>query len=52
LRPVAERVESKQGCVVSSYRDPLGGHALLVAVLPLDAIQPTPFQRDLSDAHH
>ena len=52
LAPVAERVEQQGGCIVASYRDPLGGHSLMFAVLPIDAIQPTPFQRDLSDAHH
>jgi ParB family chromosome partitioning protein len=24
----------------------------LLAILPIDAIEPPPFQRDLSDAHH
>ena len=36
----------------SWYREPLGGHQLLLSVLPIDAVQATPFQRDLSDAHH
>lgn len=52
LEPVAEGIQRKGGCVVASYRDPLGGHPLVFAVLPIDAIQPTPFQRDLSNAHH
>jgi ParB family chromosome partitioning protein len=38
--------------VVGSYRDPLGGHPLVIAVLPLSHVEPTPFQRDLSEAHH
>ena len=25
---------------------------LLLSILPIDKIEPTPFQRDLSDAHH
>ena len=49
---VAEAVQKAGGCVVGSYKEPLGGHPLLLAVLPIDAIEPTPFQRDLSDAHH
>jgi len=49
---VAEAVEKAGGCVVGSYREPLGGHALLLSVLPIGAVEPTPFQRDLSDAHH
>ena len=52
LVPVAERVKQEGGEVLTAYRDPLGGHPLLVAVLPIDRIQPTPFQRDLSEAHH
>ncbi len=34
------------------YKEPLGGHPTLLSILPIDKIQPTPFQRDLSDAHH
>ena len=52
LAPIADRVECEGGCVVAIYWDPLGGQALLFAVMPLDRIQPRPFQRDLSDAHH
>ena len=40
------------GCVVGSYKEPLAGHPVLLSVLPIDAVEPTPFQRDLSDAHH
>src|SRR5262249_60178527 len=40
------------GCVFVSYKDPLGGHSVLVSILPIDAVEPTPFQRDLSDTHH
>jgi ParB family transcriptional regulator, chromosome partitioning protein len=48
----AEAVEKSGGCVVGLYKEPLGGHETLLAVLPIDRIEPTPFQRDLSDAHH
>ncbi len=48
----AEAIAKSGGCVVGSYKEPLGGHPLLLAVLPIDAVEPTPFQRDLSDAHH
>src|SRR5215813_2803621 len=40
------------GRLVASYKEPRGGHPVLLAILPIDAIEPTPFQRDLSDAHH
>jgi len=49
---VAEAIEKAGGCVVGSYKEPLGGHPLLLSVLPIGAIEPTPFQRDLSDTHH
>src|SRR5580692_10061912 len=47
-----ERITAEGGAVVGAYRDPLGGHALALAVLPIASIEPTPFQRDLSDTHH
>jgi ParB family transcriptional regulator, chromosome partitioning protein len=40
------------GCVLGSYKEPLGGHPVLFSILPIDAVEPTPFQRDISDAHH
>jgi ParB family chromosome partitioning protein len=49
---VIARVERQGGTVVGSWRDPLGGSPLLTAVVPIDSIEPTPFQRDLSEAHH
>jgi ParB family transcriptional regulator, chromosome partitioning protein len=45
-------IEKAEGCVIGSYQDPLGGHPMMLCVLPIDAVEPTPFQRDLSDAHH
>ena len=44
-------VRSSGGAAIGAYRDPLGGRPLILASLPLDAIQPTPFQRDLSPTH-
>jgi len=48
----AAEVEKVGGRVVASYKEPLGGHPVLLAILPIDPIEPTPFQRDLSDTHH
>ena len=39
------------GAVLGRYRDPFGGTPLLLAALPIDRVQPTPYQRDASDAH-
>jgi len=48
----AEAIANAGGCIVGSYKEPLAGHIVLLSVLPIDAVEPTPFQRDLSDAHH
>src|SRR6266576_3419415 len=48
----AEAISKAGGCVVGSYKDPLAGHPVLLCVVPIDAVEPTPFQRDLSDTHH
>jgi len=47
-----QRIEQEGGVVLGSYREPLGGHPVLFASLPIGKVEPTPFQRDLSDAHH
>jgi len=49
---VRERIEAEGGLVVGAYSDPLGKNPLLLAVLPIGRIEPTPFQRDLSQTHH
>lgn len=48
----SRRIEQEGGVVLAAYRNPLGGSAMLLAALPVDRIEPTPFQRDLSEAHH
>src|SRR2546423_8940950 len=48
----AERIERVGGHLLGSYNEPLGKNPILVEVLPIDSIEPTPFQRDLSQAHH
>jgi ParB family chromosome partitioning protein len=44
-------IERDGGAVLASYRDPLGGQWLVLAVLPLEQVEATPYQRGLSDAH-
>jgi ParB family chromosome partitioning protein len=48
---LAALVRAAGGAPIGAYREPLGGRALLLASLPLNAVQPTPFQRDLSPTH-
>lgn len=51
LNELASAVETAGGAVLTRYREPLGGNVVLLASLPLSAVEPTPFQRDVSDAH-
>jgi len=44
-------IERDGGSVLTSYREPFGGHWLMLAALPIDRVEPTPYQRNLSDAH-
>jgi ParB family chromosome partitioning protein len=46
------RIEKDGGVVVGGYVEPVGKNPLLVAILPIDKVEPTPFQRDVSDMHH
>jgi len=48
---LARQVEEDGGAVLAVYREPLGGHPLLFVALPLDKVERTAFQRDVSDAH-
>src|ERR1700730_2430101 len=48
---LAALVREAGGAPIGASREPLGGRALLLASLPLHAVQPTPFQRDLSPTH-
>ena len=38
-------VKGAGGAPIGAYHEPLGGRALLLASVPLGAVQPTPFQR-------
>ncbi len=44
-------VRASGGAPLGAYREPLSGRPLLLASLPFAAVQPTPFQRDLSPTH-
>jgi ParB family transcriptional regulator, chromosome partitioning protein len=48
LKPLVER---DGGAVLGAYRDPFGAKPVLIVALPIDRVEPTPFQRDPSDAH-
>lgn len=44
-------IESDGGKALAVYRDPFGGRWLIMAALPIEKVQATPYQRNLSDAH-
>ena len=44
-------VRDAGGAPIGAYHEPMGGRPLLLACIPLAAVQPTPFQRDLSPTH-
>jgi ParB family transcriptional regulator, chromosome partitioning protein len=51
LEELAVRVDEDGGAVLGRYRDPFGGQPLLLVALPVAIVEPTPYQRDPSDAH-
>ena len=48
---LAGLIEQDGGSALAVYREPVGGHWQIFALLPRDKVQPTPYQRDLSKAH-
>jgi ParB family chromosome partitioning protein len=51
LAELGRRIQADGGTVLAPYRDPLGGNWQLFAALPIDLVEPTPYQRDLSKPH-
>jgi len=51
IAPLVELVKEAGGAPIGAYREPLSGRSLLIAAIPLAAVNPTPFQRDLSPTH-
>jgi ParB family chromosome partitioning protein len=48
---LAEQVERDGGRVLALYQDPVGEHWQIFCLLPMDHVEPTPYQRDLSPTH-
>ena len=51
VETLGRTIEDDGGVVIGTYRDPLGGNWQMLAALPIDIVEPTPYQRDLSEAH-
>ena len=50
-RGVAARIVEDGGAVLGTYREPFGGTPAILAALPIDRVEPTPYQRDPSEPH-
>ncbi len=50
-RELASQIVKDGGATLAVYRDPFGGTPAVLAALPIDRVEPTPYQRDPSDAH-
>lgn len=48
---LGERIVADGGAILASYREPLGGQWQVLAALPIERVEPTPYQRDLSEPH-
>ena len=48
---LGDQVETDGGVVLAAYREPFGGTPVLLSSLPIDRVEPTPFQRDPSQPH-
>ncbi len=46
-----EAIANDGGKVLAAYREPFGSRWLVIAALPIEKVEPTPYQRNLSDAH-
>ena len=44
-------IDNDGGKVLATYREPFSGQWLVLASLPIDQVEPTPYQRNLSDTH-
>jgi ParB family chromosome partitioning protein len=48
---VHRAIEGDGGKVLAIYREPYGGRWVMLAALPIELVEPTPYQRNLSDTH-
>ena len=51
IRELTAVVDDDGGAVLGAYCDPFAGTPVLLVALPIDAVEPTPYQRDPSEPH-
>jgi ParB family transcriptional regulator, chromosome partitioning protein len=44
-------IDKDGGNILATYREPFGGQWLVLAALPIEQVEPTPYQRNLSEPH-
>jgi ParB family transcriptional regulator, chromosome partitioning protein len=50
-RALAAKIAADGGTALAVYREPFGGTPAVLAALPIDRVEPTPYQRDPSEPH-
>src|SRR5829696_5860387 len=50
-RALSDHIVADGGAVLGMYRAPFGGTPAIFASLPIDLVEPTPYQRDPSEPH-
>jgi ParB family transcriptional regulator, chromosome partitioning protein len=50
-RALASQIAEDGGAALAMYREPFGGTPAVLAALPIDRVEPTPYQRDPSEPH-
>jgi ParB family chromosome partitioning protein len=45
------QIAADEGVALTAYREPFGGTPAVLAALPIDRVEPTPYQRDPSQPH-
>src|SRR5262249_62208847 len=51
IEELAAAIQADGGDPLAAFEDPVGGHWHIFAMLPLNLVEGTPYQRDLSPAH-
>ncbi len=51
IEELSQQIAEDGGSVIGAYREPLGSQWQVLAALPIDKVEPTPYQRDLSETH-
>jgi len=51
VKALAMQIADDDGAVLAAYREPFGASWVLLAALPIDRVEPTPYQRELSKTH-